>query len=609
MLNSNEILGSSYLSKQLIAYIGNKRRLLPLIQKAILECNENKSGEGLKFVDFFSGSGSVARLAKLSRFSVVANDWEKYSSLLNRAFIGIDAKQLPKMFNEFGGIDNLLSMLNALKKPRNENSYIGKYYSPKDTFNAKPDQERLFYTKENGDKIDAIREWIADKSAQLTNQEHDLLLALLVYEAATHSNTSGVFKAYHRGFGGGGRDALGRILAEVNLEYPQLVAGVGQVENMDALKLAEKLAAQGQVDIAYLDPPYNQHQYGSNYHLLNTIALNDKPQINRAVVIDGKKTDKGGIRKDWVKTKSDYCYRKSAVDSFSELISKIDAKRILVSYSTEGIIGFPMLLEILGKKGRLNIVVSEYTRYRGGKQSLNTTLKNLEFVLVVDTEQENRAVDTNRVNGLLNSMTMQMLVNQAVTPNAIINEGFSVELFTAIDKDLSFKKSISPGLEMRFILENFKKISTFELIKQTDLVEFSSLSGQEADKVLAVMKSVTSVTREEELSVTINSLFYHYEIGKFDLVIKELAKVTYLLKKFNNRKAYKSSLLYLIKVLDAVAIIKRDLVAKKSYEHFVTQLDKIIKLKLSIPIRERKESSRLQILRDEIKNSYKKIAL
>ncbi len=78
-----------------------------------------------------------------------------------------------------------------------------------------------------------------------------------------------------------------------------------KVFQANALNLAKKLSFF-EAEIVYLDPPYNQHQYGSNYHLLNTIALNDKPFVNKSFFINGKKKDKSAIRKDWIKTKSGF---------------------------------------------------------------------------------------------------------------------------------------------------------------------------------------------------------------------------------------------------------------------------------------------------------------
>ena len=129
-----------------------------------------------------------------------------------------------------------------------------------------------------------------------------------------------------------------------------------------------------EVDIAYLDPPYNQHQYGSNYHVLNTIAFNDKPSVAPTIYIEGKKTDKSAIRKDWMNTKSLYCYKQTAVSQFKDLIESLRARYILVSYSNDGIIDFDEMLKILSHKGKLDIVTSTYTKYRGGKHIHNNRL-------------------------------------------------------------------------------------------------------------------------------------------------------------------------------------------------------------------------------------------
>jgi adenine-specific DNA-methyltransferase len=347
-----------YLEKQLIAYIGNKRRLLPLIGAALRRCpGTGEMGQAPLFVDFFAGSGSVARLAKLLGFRVIANDWEQYSALLNRAFLTHGRSELAGMYPERGGIEKVLTLLNTLPPPAPTERYISEYYCPRDTATADPDRERLYYTRENGERIDAIRAWIereypGEQEEPRRRKEKELLLGLLLYEAATHANTSGVFKAYHRGFGGRAGDALGRIMGPVALEYPELIDGEAEVASLDAAVLARQLAAAGRrALVAYLDPPYNQHQYGSNYHLLNTIAKNDRPALSREIVRNGKKVETGGIRRDWGTTRSEYCYRKSATASFAALVAAIDARFLLVSYSTEGIIPFREMLDMLGSGG------------------------------------------------------------------------------------------------------------------------------------------------------------------------------------------------------------------------------------------------------------------
>ena len=255
---------------------------------------------------------------------VYSNDWEYYSYILNYAHIHINIEDTKNMFLHTGGLQNTIETINNIYRIKNKDRYISKYYSPKNDYNPDLKNERLFYTQYNGTKIDIIRHNIEElyKNNAINQKEYFYLIASLIYEAATHTNTSGVFKAFHSGFGGRNKDALSRILTPISLKELPLYNGKnGYVSMLDANEFAIKNKDK-KFDLVYLDPPYNQHQYGSNYHLLNTIALWDKPKINKNIYINGKKTDKGGIRKDWIKTKSDYCYKKTAKKFFNKFTRK-----------------------------------------------------------------------------------------------------------------------------------------------------------------------------------------------------------------------------------------------------------------------------------------------
>ena len=397
-----------YVENHLIAYIGNKRRLIPLILKAIREVEKHgrtpvdRRG---RFVDFFSGTGVISRLAKSLGYSVIANDWETYSYVINKAFIESDTRIL-ESFKEEGSLDEVLRDLNSREKHKSRHTYISKYYCPRNDEKADASRERLFYTRGNGILIDNIRERIdalyeGKKNEQDKNKKY-LLISLLLYEASVRANTNGVFKGFHDGFGGRKQDALSRIKKKLELTRPALSVQKRTCFAMqeDALALVEKLRGE-EAEIAYLDPPYNQHQYGSNYHLLNTIALNDKPPVRRDFMVGGKKVDKAAIRKDWVKTRSPFCYKELAKESLQKLVERIHAKYLLISYSTEGIVEFDTMLSILSKKGKLGIVTMPYVRFRGGRQSLNTKARNIEFVLIVDTHQVCTQRDIDNVRGVI----------------------------------------------------------------------------------------------------------------------------------------------------------------------------------------------------------------
>ncbi len=342
-----------YLSEGIIAYLGNKRRLLSLIGDAIGKASGRRSGQsgepstdGLRFVDLFAGSGIVSRYARFRGMAVTSNDWELYAEVLSQAWLEPRPKDIVRLFGSPDGLNDEILKLNNLTDPPEEEQYLSRYYA---TSSQNPDdadyrRERLFYTRQNALRLDAARNYLEASpppphlSPAEAKLRSSLLLAPLIYAAATNVNTSGVFKAYHRGFGGLGKDALSRITAPIEFRAPLIYdAPAGRVFSMDAAELA----GSGEIDdadIVYLDPPYNQHQYGSNYHLLNTIVRWDRIPEPLSLGSDGRLLRKAAIRPDWTETRSPYCSRRGAEEAFAQLLDNLKAPLLLVSYSTDGII-------------------------------------------------------------------------------------------------------------------------------------------------------------------------------------------------------------------------------------------------------------------------------
>ena len=483
-----------YLTSNIIAYIGNKRGLLPLIYRAVTRCVSDPHKKPA-FLDLFAGSGAVSKLAKYLGFSVVSNDWEVYSWILMNAFVGIDKADLENMYREKGGIEEVLRYLNSLPPPPLEEQYIARYYAPEEEDPQKADyrRERLFYTRENGLRIDAVRNEIerlypeplfpvgaVDAALQLVRplsrreKEKQLLIGLLLYEAATHTNTSGVFKAYHRGFGGYSGDALCRILAPVQLEYPVLVdsSSPSRIVRSEASALARRLRETEEVPvIAYIDPPYNQHQYGSNYHLLKTIALWDKPAVDNSRSADGRFTRKAAIREDWTDTRSAYCYREKARRAFEELLENLEAEYLLISYSTEGIIPFEELREMCAKKGKLDIVTNEYTTYRGGKQSITRLNRNIEFVLIVDTHRSSLQADRTKIDALLHRKRVGNLLKRAFRFSSLVEE------FEVDEKNGTVSTEIE-GQRIVLSTDDFFRLRCFTPFEELDTPVLTALEAK-----------------------------------------------------------------------------------------------------------------------------------
>jgi adenine-specific DNA-methyltransferase len=419
-----------FLTEQLIAYIGNKRALLPFLHGVFSRLVPEPSRA--TFLDPFAGSGAVSRLAKMMGFAVGANDLEMYSYVINSCHLGVGKEDLAGLFRENGGLSAVLSELNTLPPVSEDKAYIGRHYAPRSTTNADWRTERLFYTRENAQAIDAMRERIEEMYAGVPAdptafQEKMTLLAPLLYEAATHTNTSGVFKACHRGFGGHGRDALKRIMAGIELRAPVLIeaSAPASVACMDALDFLSKRRA----DICYLDPPYAVHQYGSNYFMLNSIALWDKPPVSDERGPDGRLRSKAGIRRDWTRTRSEFCSPATAVDAMRRTIQAADCRWLVVSYSDEGVIDLEELCDLLAATGSLSLQSTGYVKYPGGKQSLGRTTRTLEVALVVDRNARRsggRTRATQPVAELMRELRVARLMGRVFDPSRV-RAAFHVE--------------------------------------------------------------------------------------------------------------------------------------------------------------------------------------
>ena len=247
----------------------------------------------------------------------------------------------------------------------------------------------MFYMRKNGMRIDAIREQIAawKNGGRISDVEEACLLAPLVYQACYRSNTSGVFKGFHNGWGGQTGTALYRIATDLVLDGRCFGTMAGRIWFSARMrKLLPSGCRRGEVEIAYHDPPYNQHPYGSNYHVLNSVVLWDKlplsPQITRGT--------KAAIRLDWrTARRSAYNYKDEAAAAYGRLLAAVKARYILTSYSTDGMIPLERLLQSNVERGHVSVVMQGYKRYRVSSQRFSNKPMNVEFVLVVDTHRKN----------------------------------------------------------------------------------------------------------------------------------------------------------------------------------------------------------------------------
>lgn len=370
---------ADYVFHQLIPYIGNKRKLLRLIGSAIDATG--LSPAQATFLDAFSGSTVVARYAKQLGFAVTANDWEPYAEALAQCFVAPNAA--PTYFGTRSYV-SVLAELNAL--PPLE-GWITTHLCPADDEHFDTARDRMFYLRRNGMKFDAIRERIAqwETAGDLTPLQRSALLGPLLYQACWLSNTSGVFKGFHNGWGGRTGTALYRIQATLELTRAIFHDNTrpNRATRLDATELALASHAHAPYDIAYLDPPYNQHPYGSNYHVLNSLTLWDKPTLSPTITGRG---DKSAIRTDWrTQRRSAYNHRARATAEYQRLITALNARYLLTSYSTDGSIPLTALLQANLARGETTVFLQGYKRYRVSTQRFSHKPMNIEFVLLTDT--------------------------------------------------------------------------------------------------------------------------------------------------------------------------------------------------------------------------------
>lgn len=357
----------SYLEEQIITYIGNKRALLPFIGRGIEIAQRRLGKSRLQILDLFSGTGVVARFLKRHAEHLVVNDLESYSRVVNECYLSnaseVDQAELCLLLTDLEG---------AVEK-HPEPGFFTELYAPKDEEKITAD-DRVFYTRRNALYLDTARRVID----QLPPAQRKFFLAPLLAEASVHTNTSGVFKGFYktaRGvgqFGGHARNALTRILGEIRLQVPVFsrFESTFEVQQSDANELVNKLP---ELDVAYIDPPYNQHPYGSNYFMLNLLVNYERPQDVSRV---------SGIPKDW--NRSRYNQRGEVEQALRELVQRCPAKFLLISYNSEGFIPPERFADCLTAAGKVTTLETAYNTFRGSR-NLHARPKHVtEFLYLVE---------------------------------------------------------------------------------------------------------------------------------------------------------------------------------------------------------------------------------
>ena len=341
----------------MIKYLGSKRRLVPVLAELARRAGARTA------LDMFTGTTRVAQAFKLDGSEVTALDMTRFASVLAGCYVATDRDVL-----DAGALEAAVAELNALPgRP----GYVTETFC----------ERSRFFQPDNGARIDAVRHAIATTYAG-TPLEAVLLTSLL--EAADRvDSTTGVQMAYVKRW-------ADRSFRPLELRVPVLLPGPGRAVRGDACLVASEL---GEFDLAYLDPPYNQHRYEANYHIWETLVAWDAPEhygvaCKRTEVREGER--------------SAFNSRRTMPGALAQVVRDVRARLLVLSYNDESWMDLDDLVEVCRVRGHVEVLAFASNRYVGARIGIHNPagervgsvgrLRNLEYVVVAGDRDEVRHV-------------------------------------------------------------------------------------------------------------------------------------------------------------------------------------------------------------------------
>ena len=471
-------------------YLGNKYKLLDFIKGTV-----EKECKGITTVaDIFAGTGSVA--SAFSDKKLITNDLLYFNHVCHIAWFGAEKYDEEK-------IENLICYYNAIK-PHEEN-YMSLNFA--DTFFSLEDCRKIGFIREDIE--------INYKEKKINTRERAILITSLLYAMDKIANTCGHYDAYIKGASFDKHLELSIPLASNNNNENN------QCYNEDSNQLVERIEA----DLVYIDPPYNSRQYCDAYHLLENVAKWEKPEVKGVA-----------LKMDRTSLKSDYC-TSSATKAFEDLISKITAKYILLSYNnmaekgngrSNAKISDDDIMRILSRKGKVKVFSEDYKAFSAGKSNITDNQERLFLCECYDYSQKEVIQSPLNYTGGKFKLLPQILPHFPQDVECFIDlfcGGGNVGINAPCNKVI-FNDNNSL---LRFVFGTFKnmdKQATFELID--NIIEKYGLSNTEkygyeyygcnSAEGLAKYNSEAFLKLREDFNRNTN-LDYNYYITLFVLIV------------------------------------------------------------------------------------------
>ncbi len=342
----------------MLKYLGSKRRLVPALAAAATATGARTAA------DLFTGTTRVAQAFKKTGMRVVAGDSASYSQVLAECFIATDAEAIDTSL--------LAEEITRLNQLPGTAGYVTEVFCHKSQF----------FQPQNGERIDAIRDVIEEYRGTWI---FPLLLTSLLQAADRVDSTTGLQMAYLKSW-------APRSYRPLDLRIPDLLPGPGTSLPGDATRTVTTI---GPIDLAYLDPPYNQHRYESNYHIWETLVRWDAPEHY------GRACKRVDLRE--TSGRSPFNHKKTFAPALSQLIEGLQADVVMLSYNDESWVSAEDLTRMLRDNDlpEVQAIGFESNRYVGSRIGIHNPqgqkvgsvrrTKNIEWLFIAGDRDSVRA--------------------------------------------------------------------------------------------------------------------------------------------------------------------------------------------------------------------------
>lgn len=302
----------------------------------------------------FTGTTRVAQEFKRRGGRIWAADKARYSEVLARCYVATDATSVDK-----DALSEAIDHLNGL--PGVDGYFV-------ETFC----RESRYFQPFNGERIQAVRQAIEDE--YVDSPLFPILLTALLEAADRVDSTTGVQMAYLKKW-------APRSYNPLQLRVPDLIPGRGVAVRGDVNEVVAELP---HFDLAYLDPPYNQHSYFGNYHIWETLVAWDAPEHYGVACkrIDCRDPE----------NKSAFNSRPKMKAALEAVVMAVPADLLILSYNNESWVSAEELHEMCSIRGDVRLLSFDSKRYVGAQIGIYNPggtavgkvshLRNLEYVVV-----------------------------------------------------------------------------------------------------------------------------------------------------------------------------------------------------------------------------------